>query len=63
MKNKEKKEAAGKPDKELLDGGTVAAALTSDMRNRLDSHCRQIDRPQAWVFRKALEQYFAHVAV
>jgi hypothetical protein len=51
------------PVKELYDGGTVAAALTHDMRVKLDSHCAEIDRPQAWVFRLALKKYLDNEAV
>jgi lactam utilization protein B len=49
--------------KELLDGGTVAAALSKEMRLKLNSVCAKLDRPQAWVFRKALEQFLDGVAV
>jgi hypothetical protein len=49
--------------KELLDGGTVASALSKEMRLKLNSVCAKLDRPQAWVFRKALEQFLDGVAV
>ena len=30
---------------------------------KLDSHCAEIDRPQAWVFRLALKKYLDNEAV